>query len=68
MASKYKRKIKGESIRPPQVEENSLFRESAEQIKRHEDLTGINRAKWDEILHNRAKAHDEMFKTRGYDA
>ncbi len=36
-------------------ERNSLLRESAEQIRRHEQLTGITQADWDRELHLRAK-------------
>lgn len=55
MASKYQRKIKRESTKADTSVENSLLRESAQQVLRHEELTGINRAKWDELLHRRVK-------------
>ncbi len=58
MAGKYKRKIKKEPVEhkeSPDGDENSLLRESAKQIKRHEELTGINRAMWDELLKERVK-------------
>lgn len=56
MASRYKRKIKSAPVGADKAltsEENSLFREGLKAIERHEQLTGINRAMWDQIMKER---------------
>jgi len=71
MASKYQRKSnKGlDKSRKPIFKGKSQGEVvDLEAIERHEEITGINRAKWDEVLHARAAAHSAIYEARGYDA
>jgi len=62
MAGKYQRKSKSsaKTKESPVGDENSLFRESAEQIARHEELTGINRAMWDTLLNEKVRKSEKL--------